>query len=227
MRIVALVPAYNEAERIGSTLSALATISEVNSIVVIDDGSTDHTYEVATSSGVAVVVQLENNQGKGQALNVGWKMFPADIYLLVDADLQDSALHVGHLLEPVVKGEVDMSIAHITGKQAADSRKMGFGIAKTIASWGIKRLTGHQLSSPLCGQRAVRNEVIEQCGGFASGFAVEMALTIAALKRGYRLMEISLPITHRATGRGLSGFVHRGKQLLKILEVLVRYSRRR
>jgi len=88
--------------------------------------------------------------------------------------------------------------------------------------WGIKRLTGVATTSPLSGQRAVRQQVLKECGGFAAGFGVEVELTIKALRLGYQIREIDLPMTHRPTGRNLSGFMHRGKQLWMIIKVLVK-----
>ena len=99
---------------------------------------------------------------------------------------------------------------------------MGFGMAKFVARGGIKLLTGKGFNSPLSGQRAVRRQVLENCGGFAQGFGCEIALTVCALRHGYKVVEVDVPMTHRATGRTLSGFIHRGRQFLAIIGELYR-----
>lgn len=89
----------------------------------------------------------------------------------------------------------------------------------------MKKLANYQLQSPLSGQRAVRRAVLESCGGFEKGFGVEVALTITAARKGFRISEVDVPMTHRATGRGIAGFRHRGRQLKQILIVLFRMWR--
>lgn len=218
MKITALIPAYNEAARLGDTLAAVAKIELLDQIVVIDDGSTDATVAVAAQYPVDLI-RLPRNQGKGQALNAGWRTHAADIYLLLDADLQASAYLAHQLLPPVIAGDVDMTIANFIGSQTSGGQ-MGFGIGKRLARWGIRQLTGHVINSPLSGQRAVRSQVLQSCGGFAPGFGVEVALTVQALRHGYRVAEVDLPMTHRATGRTLAGFCHRGRQVWSIIKVL-------
>lgn len=227
MKVVALVPAYNEADRIGATLNSLLQIESLTKIVVISDGSTDETVATVREFPVELI-DLPHNLGKGQALNVAWEHNYADIYLLIDADLQDSAIHAKELIKPVLNRDADMTIANFAFGQTGDKNlKMGLGIAKRFASWGIKFLTGYSVVSPLSGQRAVCRQILEKSGGFAKDFGVEVGLTISALNNGFRLMEISLPMTHRATGRGLAGFIHRGKQLWTITKVLAEAWRNR
>lgn len=224
MKIVALVPAFNESQRIGATIEAILKIEQIHEVVVIDDGSVDETVEVVEKyipHHPVKLIQLLKNSGKGQALNAGWREYPADIYLLLDADLQESATLAEALLPPLLKGEADMTIADFISKQVIQgSGKMGFGLAKSLARLGIRLLTGYHASSPLSGQRAVSKDLLQACSGFAPGFGVEVDLTIRAVRSGFKVLEIGVPMTHRATGRNLAGFIHRGKQLWMIARVL-------
>ncbi len=106
MRVVVLVPAFNEEERIASTVRAVSEGLTAQDVIVIDDGSTDATAQIATSSG-ARVISLPDNQGKGAALDAGlaaagdeW-----DVLLMLDGDLGESAAQAHLLLEPVEAGE--------------------------------------------------------------------------------------------------------------------------
>lgn len=215
-RIAALIPAYNEADIIVETVKAVRSICGVDEIIVIDDGSTDDTSKVASDAG-ASVIRLEKNSGKGTALNAGLAQTDADIILMLDADLGASAVEAERLLEPVIRGEADMSIAVI---KTPSKHRGGFGCVMKLARWAVRHYGGSEISAPLSGQRAVRREVLEKAGGFAPGFGVETALTIKALRHGYRLVEIPVAITHRYTGRDIRGFVHRFKQFVDVARVV-------
>lgn len=225
MKIVCLIPAFNEQQRIASTVQAVRTIPHIDKVVVVDDGSDDQTGTVAQQAG-AELLTLSENLGKGQALNSGWHKYPADIYLFLDADLETSARQAAKLITPVANNEADMTIADFQGKQTGESKKpMGFGAAKNLARWGIKRFTGFTTHSPLSGQRCLTSQLLKTLDGVAEDFGVEVDLTIRALRYGFRVQEIPVEMAHRPTGRGLSGFLHRGRQFLMVLKMLVRAAR--
>jgi hypothetical protein len=92
----------------------------------------------------------------------------------------------------------------------------GFGVTLRFARWAIERRCGYRAEAPLSGQRAMRADVLPQLLPFASGYGMETAMTIDAVRAGYRLQEIELDLEHRATGRSLAGFLHRGRQLFDI-----------
>lgn len=217
-RIGVLIPAYNEADRIDRTIAAVSAMPDIDELVVIDDGSTDETASVAESAG-ASVIRLEENSGKGAALNAGVAEVQADVYLMIDADLGESASETVRLLEPVLAGHADMSIAIM---KAPEGHKGGFGFVMGLSRWAIRRFGGMVVTAPLSGQRAFRRELIERIGGFEEGFGVETAMTIDALRQGYKIVEVPLPLTHRATGRNWAGFRHRGRQFVDILKVVFR-----
>lgn len=213
---IAIIPAYNEAERISSTLEALGKVAGVDKIIVVDDGSTDNTVQLAKDAGVQVLA-LEENRGKGEALRRGLVLArDADVIVFLDADLGSSAQEAGKLLHPVLEGWADMTIARFPPAQ----KRGGFGLVKNLARWGIQKATGLRMESPLSGQRALRREVIDKLGMLASGFGVEVALTIDASLAGFRLREVPVNMTHAETGRNWAGFLHRGKQFFAVVGVL-------
>jgi len=217
--VVALIPAYNEEKNITATITALLTIPQVVEIVVVDDASSDQTAELAASAG-ARVLKMPVNGGKGAALNFGIEHLKAgtDIIMLLDGDLGSSAKEAGLLLAPVLKGEADMTIA----KFPPPTTKGGFGLVKGLASKGIKFYTGLDMHSPLSGQRVVTRKALEGLLPFASGYGVEVALTIRAARKGYRVLEVPVRMTHAETGRDLKGFLHRGRQFLHVAWVLAK-----
>lgn len=219
---IALIPAYNEADMIGDTVRAALAMPGIGEVVVVDDGSGDDTASAASEAG-ARVIELATNSGKGAALNEGIARTEADVYLMIDADLGTSAGETYRLLEPVLAGHADLSIAIMS---APAGHKGGFGFVMKLSRWAIRKFGGEVVTAPLSGQRAFRRELIESIGGFESGFGVETAMTIDALRKGYRVVEVPLPLTHRVSGRNWAGFRHRGRQFWDILKVVRKRLRR-
>jgi len=214
--VAVLIPAYNEADLVGETVAAALGMPGIDNVVVIDDGSDDDTAEVASQAGARVMV-LAENAGKGAALNAGVAEVQADVYLMIDADLGSTAAQTYRLLEPVLAGHADLSIAAMS---APKGHKGGFGLVMKLSRWAIRKYGGMVVTAPLSGQRAFTRELIEAIGGFERGFGVETAMTIDALRHGYKVVEVPLPLTHRVTGRNWAGFVHRGRQFVHILRAV-------
>jgi len=207
-----LIPAYNEQDRIADTVHAVLSIECVDRVIVIDDGSQDYTAHVAEQAG-AKAVRNARNVGKGGALNeAARRSEDADIILLLDGDLGKSAAQAITLLEPVIANEADMTIATFPA-----AGKAGFGLVKDLATKAIVRTgAGFFPTAPLSGQRALTRECLDAILPFASGYGAEVTLTVRALRAGFRLLEVETTMTHAATGRDLSGFIHRGKQYIDV-----------
>ncbi|HZT44271.1 MAG TPA: glycosyltransferase [Chthonomonadaceae bacterium] len=217
--ISALIPAYNEAERIAATIRAVRPLAE--EIIVADDGSEDDTAARAEAAGADVVLR-QSHQGKGAALQAAFGLSRGAVLLLLDADLGDSAAEAKKLLAPVLSGAADMVIATFP---AGTGKGGGFGLVVRLARWGIRRLTGRTMEAPLSGQRALKSEVALDAGGFARGWGVEVALTVAALRAGCRVMEIPTNMTHRVTGRSPAAIRHRAAQFFSVARTLLRLWR--
>jgi glycosyltransferase involved in cell wall biosynthesis len=218
--LAAIVAARNEADRIGATLAALRRVLPEAALWVADDASTDGTAEAAMAAGTQVVSRGRPH-GKGAnvsaAAEAALSAEPAPaLVLLCDGDLCDSAAELAALVGAVERGECDLAVA-------AFSRRVGggFGVTLGFARWAIRRRCGLETTAPISGQRAMRTEVLRAALPFAHGYGMEVGMTIAAVRAGYRLREYELDLSHRASGRSLAGFVHRARQLLDIARVYV------
>lgn len=218
--ISVVVPAYNESDRIGETLHAIKQLNSVDEVVVVDDGSADNTYDIARE-WADVVIRREHNHGKGPALDLGWRKSKGDVIVFLDADLGATAALAENLIEPVISGQCDMSVASFPPAET----KGGFGVVKTLAAQGVKSLTGKRMTAPLSGQRAMRRRLLERIPPLAHGFGIEVYLTVETLRNGFRVCEIPVSFRHRETGRNVAGFVHRGKQFVHISKTLYRLWR--
>jgi glycosyltransferase involved in cell wall biosynthesis len=213
--VVALIPAFNEADTIAATVEAVLAIPSVCGVLVIDDGSTDATASVAQSAG-ALVVSAEKNAGKGAALELGVASlkppYPA-IVLLLDGDLGATASEAQTLLDPLFDGLADMTIGILPKPPGSG----GFGVVKDLARQAIRDWGGgYDAQAPLSGQRALTWDCLQAVIPFAQGYGVEVALTIRALQQNFRIFEVMVDMKHRATGRDLTGFLHRGRQYIDI-----------
>lgn len=215
-----IIPAYNEEGRIKDTLDSIVDIKEINEIVVVDDGSSDDTYKIASEikSDKLKVFKLDKNRGKGYALNYGLRisMKNADIIGFLDGDLGKSAKEIRKLIVPILDGEADVTIA----KFPPAKKKGGLGFVKGLAKQSVLEMTGVELDSTLSGQRIFKKEVLEKFDEIPFGYGVEVGMTIDILKYGYTIKEVLVNMTHNETGRDLKGFIHRGKQYYHIKKVL-------
>jgi glycosyltransferase involved in cell wall biosynthesis len=223
VRVIALVPAHDEAERIGATVRAAASVRGIDCVLVIDDGSLDDTAAIAEAAG-GRVLSLPANVGKGGALDAGYELVrhDADVIVLLDGDLGDTAAQADVLLAPVVRGEADMTVARFP--QATG--KAGFGLVKGLARFGIRHLGSRAFlpTAPLSGQRALSRRALDVCTPFSFGYGVEVALTIRALRAGLRVAEVPTTMAHEATGRDAAGFAHRGRQFAHVAGALLRLA---
>ncbi|TBL79838.1 glycosyltransferase family 2 protein [Paenibacillus thalictri] len=216
-----VIPAWNEEAYITDTLSSLNKVkSELGrrcalELIVVDDGSTDGTADSAYRFADQVV-RHPSKYGKGCSLMSGLERAKGDYIVFLDADLGSSASYLPLLLEPVLSGGADMTVA----KLPAPQRKGGLGLVKGLAVSGIHRLSGFRSLAPLSGQRALRTSVVRQIGTLAGGFGVEVGLTIDAVRLGYKVVELEVPFAHRETGRDLRSWLHRGRQLISVSGVL-------
>jgi glycosyltransferase involved in cell wall biosynthesis len=217
-----ILTARNEADRLGATLGALAAALPQAQAWVADDGSSDGTMDVARAAG-ATVVRSDRSLGKGAAATLAARAAlkgmetPVDaIALLCDGDLGASAGRLVALLGPLERGEADVTVAVFRERVGG-----GLGLAVAFARWAIRRRCGLRLEAPISGQRALRTQVLEEVLPFAQGFGMEIGMTIDVARAGYRLREVEIALEHRATGRTVAGFLHRGRQVLDFVRVYV------
>lgn len=224
-RVAVVIPAKDEQRRISATVSAASGLSHVDLVLVVDDGSTDRTAAEASDAG-ATVVRHSRNRGKAAAMETGAAAVRlietreggrTRAMLFLDADLEDTAAKAGPLIEPVLAGEVDMTIATLPTQRTEGG---GRGFVVNLARSGIQQATGWSPTQPLSGQRCLTRAAFDAALPLAPGFGVEVGITIDLLRQGYRIREIEVPLHHRVTGTDWHSQVHRGRQWLHVLRAL-------
>lgn len=218
--VAVVIAARNEAARISLTVTAARQISEVDLVIVVDDGSSDRTASLAGEAG-AVVLGHPRNRGKAAAMATGARaVADRDIsepagsgrprhLLFIDADLEGSAASTAALIAPVAAGEADMAIAIVPPQSTAGG---GHGFVVRLARNGIETLTGWRPTQPLSGMRCLSRAAFDAASPLARGWGVEVGLTIDVLAAGLRVAEVPCEIQHRVTGSDWRGQLHRARQ---------------
>jgi len=230
--LAVIIPALNEARSIAATVAAARTLDGVDLVVVVDDGSRDETAAIAVEAG-AHVTRHGRNRGKAAAMETGARIVagldaalpgagsperPPRHLLFLDADLGETAARAGPLAQPVRAGAADMTIAVFS----ETVRKGGLGIVTATAGAGIQRATGWRPAQPLNGQRCLTRAAFAAALPLARGWGVETAMTIDLLRKGMRVVEVEVPLAHRATGNDWRSQLHRLRQLRDVCLALAR-----
>lgn len=229
--LAVVIPARNESDRVRATVESAARIAGADLVVVVDDGSADGTAALAASAG-AIVIRHARNRGKAAAMETGAEAIgaieaeraaagtetgsPPRMLLFLDADLAGSAGLAGPLAEPVRAGQADMTIARFSERVKLG----GHGLVLGLAGFGIERATGWRPSEPLNGQRCLSRAAFEAARPLASRWGAETGLTIDLIRKGFRVAEVEVPLSHRATGTDLSSQLHRARQLAGVARAL-------
>jgi glycosyltransferase involved in cell wall biosynthesis len=221
--VAVIIAAKDERDRVAATVKAALELPGVDLVVVVDDGSIDGTGRVAEDAG-ARVVRHSRNRGKGAAMETGaeavrllddGREMPRHL-LFLDADLADTARDAAPLIEPVRRGEADMTIAVFS----SIVKLGGHGFVVRLSRDGIRRATGWQATQPLNGQRCLTRAAFAAALPLAPGFGVETALTIDLLRKSFRVTEVEVPLAHRATGTDWRAQIHRARQFRDVTRAL-------
>lgn len=176
LKVVAIVPAFNEESRVTNVLNTLVSSKIFSRVLVVDDGSMDKTSKVAQNAG-AEVYRLEVNQGKGAALQKGLDLTPeADVYFFIDADLVGlKEEHLKKMLKPLLEDE---------------ELVMTVGIFKG----GRLRTDLAQVVAPqISGQRAFKKIFLNQLPDLSkSGFGCEVIINYHLENHGFKYLEVDL-----------------------------------
>ena len=194
-RIIACIPAYNEEKTIAKVV--ILTQKYADKVIVVDDGSTDMTAEIAQKLG-AIVLKHNKNMGKGAALKTALqkaKQLNPDIIITLDADGQHNPNEIPKLIKPILEGKADMVIGSRYAKGAKTNiptyRKIGLTILGILSKGSIRIVKDTQ-----SGFRAFKAKYIDILSSYqAKGYGVETEQLAIAQK--HRLKIVEVPVTIR------------------------------
>lgn len=190
MKVVAIIPAFNEAATIARVVAGAA--AQVDAVVVVDDGSTDGTGDVASAAG-ARVIWLDRNGGKGTAVRAGLaEVLASDAthVLFMDGDLQ----HRPEEIPGLVATAATTGAAMVVGERVFVRDRMPASRywANVIGSWALATLMGVDLKDTQSGFRLVRTDALRALRLEATGYEFETELVVKLAKRGARIARVPI-----------------------------------
>lgn len=176
-----IIPAKNEAEAIGEVVAAAIAAYPAAEVIVVDDGSTDATAEVAQRSG-ATVIRHPESLGNGAAVKAGARAAQGDVLAFMDGDGQHDARQIGRLMEKLDEGYHMAIGARDSGSHANIGRMFANGLYNALASL----ISGRTILDLTSGFRAVRASLFKEfLYLLPNGFSYPTTITMAFLRSGY------------------------------------------
>jgi glycosyltransferase involved in cell wall biosynthesis len=197
-QVAVLIPCYNEELTVGDVVRQFRAILPVARIYVFDNNSTDRTSHEARAAGATVV--REKRQGKGYVVQSMFQRVEADVYVMVDGDSTYDPAVVDALLRPVLDEEADMAVGSrlhdVSSSEFKNLNRLGNRIFLAV----LNAISHVRLTDILSGYRAFSRDFVKNVPLFAGGFQIETELTIRALERRYRVVEIPINLSARPAG---------------------------
>ena len=188
-----VLPAKNESGAIGETVSKILQLDIVDEIIVINDGSTDNTKNIAEQAG-ATVISHPYSKGNGAAIKTGVRNAKGDIIIFMDADGQHDPNDIERLIEKIEQGYDLVVGARQKGSQASLGRGIANGLYNGLASY----MTEHKVEDLTSGFRAVRAEKFREfLYLLPNGFSYPTTSTMAFFRAGYSVSYIPIHAAKR------------------------------
>ena len=198
VRTAVLIPCLNERMTVAKVIGDFRAVLPDAAIYVIDNASTDDTAAIAKSAGATVI--SEPRRGKGYAMRTAFRRVEADIYVMVDGDDTYPASEAPKLMAPVLADRADM----VVGSRIARGTRSEFNplnrLGNRVFLWLLRFLLRVQITDLLSGYRAMSRELVKGLPIVATNFEIEAELTIKAVERDYRVVEVPVDLRRRPDG---------------------------
>lgn len=199
-KICAVIPAYNASKTLKKVVDALRQYNPAVSILVVDDGSTDNTKDVARNLDV-LLLEHNENRGKGAALKSGFNAalsMGADVIITLDADAQHNPHDIIKLFSKMETERLDLVI----GSRMANTvnmpihRILSNQITSKLISWRL----GQKIEDSQCGFRLIRASILKQINLESNKFEMESELIIKSVLSGFKIGSVSIDTIYNKNG---------------------------
>jgi len=214
MKTYALIPAYNEEKTIEKVVKKVKKMNLTP--IVVDDFSSDNTYELAKRAG-AIVLKHEKNKGKGEAIKTGLEFLKKndfDHVVLIDADMQYSPEEAIKLLTPLKEGKADFVVGYRNWKNIPFRHKLGNFVWRN--SFNI--LFGTKFKDTNCGFMALNKKAVKKIKNIGGGYIIENQLFVEALKNKLKIEQVPVSVNYK----NKSGILRGVRVVLGVLFFILR-----
>jgi glycosyltransferase involved in cell wall biosynthesis len=218
--IAVLIPCLNEAVAIANVVGGFRHSLPDATIFVYDNGSTDHTVEIARAAGA--VVRMEPLRGKGNVMRRMFADVEADVYVLVDGDDTYDATRAPELVELLVSRSLDMVNA-ARHSEIKEAYRRGHRFGNVVLTGLVTLSFGKRLTDLLSGYRVFSRRFVKSFPALAAGFEIETELSIHALQLRMPIAELTIPYKERPQGSASKLSTYKdGFRILRTIVYLVK-----
>jgi glycosyltransferase involved in cell wall biosynthesis len=197
-RIAILIPCFNEDKTIAGVIRDFRSELPDADIYVYDNNSTDNTVKEARAAGA--IVRNESRQGKGNVIRSMFRQIDADYYVMVDGDGTYPADMIHEIIKPLVSGVADMVCGSRLHTRSASNFKRLNLAGNRLFNFLLNSLFRVRITDILSGYRAFTREVVKSLPVLSRGFEIETELTLKAIERNYRIVEVPVSLSERPEG---------------------------
>jgi dolichol-phosphate hexosyltransferase len=196
-----IVPAYNEEATVAALLERVLRQPSVAQVVVVDDASSDGTYQIAQGFRSDRRVQLLRhpaNRGKGAAVQTGLEAVTAPLVVIQDADMEYDPLEYPRLIGPIVEGRADV-VYGVRGFASQTAYSYWFVLGNRLVTTATNVLFNCYIKDMETGFKCMRTDLMRRLRLSGNRFDIEPQITARVLRLGYRIHEV--PISYYARSR--------------------------
>ncbi len=216
-RIAVLIPCFNEAKTIEKVVKDYKKVLPEADIYVYDNNSLDGTAEIAKKAGA--IVRYEYRQGKGNVIRTMFREIDADCYLMIDGDDTYPAESAREMCDLVLEGKADMVIGdRLSSTYFTENKRPFHNFGNKIVRWLINTLFKNKIKDIMTGYRAFSYEFVKGFPVLSKGFEIETEMTIHAVDKNYKLIEI--PVTYRDRPKGSVSKLNTYSDGFKVLKTI-------
>ena len=216
-KIAVLIPCYNEAQTIEKVIKDYKQVLPDATIYVYDNNSRDETASIAQKAGA--VVRHEYRQGKGNVIRTMFREIDADCYLMIDGDDTYPAENAKEMCELVLSGKADMVIGdRLSSTYFTENKRPLHNFGNRIVRFSINKLFHNEIKDIMTGYRAFSYEFVKGFPVLSKGFEIETEMTIHAVDKNFKLVEI--PVNYRDRPAGSVSKLNTYKDGFKVLKTI-------
>ena len=217
-KIAVLIPCYNESKTIEKVVKDYKKALPEADIYVYDNNSKDHTDEIARKAGA--IVRYEYKQGKGNVIRTMFREIEADCYLMIDGDDTYPAENAREMCDLVLAGKADMVIGdRLSSTYFTENKRPFHNFGNKIVRWLINKLFKNNVKDIMTGYRAFSNQFVKGFPVLSKGFEIETEMTIHAVDKNFKLVEI--PVTYRDRPQGSVSKLNTYSDGIKVLKTIM------